>query len=130
MTTTVSPMPKLRWRLFTFLAAAILVTGLYLVRFVGPYLSFDPGAYGYFWPWRYALWAHLGAGVVALLIGPVQIWLGITRQRLSLHRTMGRIYLGAELWDCRAPYYLIAHEIAGDWCFPLGACWVWLWPGR
>src|SRR5690349_15584623 len=102
-----------RWRLFTFLAAAVLITGLYLVRFVGPYLSVDPGHYGYFWPWRYALWAHLGAGVVALLIGPVQIWLGITRQRLSLHRTAGRIYLGAATLGLSGAYYFIAHEIAG-----------------
>src|SRR5262245_29599494 len=112
MTTTAPHIPRLPWRLFLFLAAAILVAALYLVRFVGPYLSFDPVYYGYFWPWRYALWAHLGGGLVALLIAPVQVWLGITRRRLSLHRTLGRIYLGAATLGLSGASYLIAHEIA------------------
>jgi hypothetical protein len=102
VTTTVPSIPKFRWRLFTFLAAATLITGLYLVRFVGPYLSFDPGRYGYFWPWRYALWAHLGGGLVALLIGPVQIWLGITRQRLSLHHMMVGSTSARQRWGSQA----------------------------
>lgn len=33
MATAVPEAPGLRWRLFTFLAAAILIAGLYLVRF-------------------------------------------------------------------------------------------------
>jgi uncharacterized membrane protein len=120
MTTAPPENLRFRWRLFAFLAAAILIAGIYLVRFVGPYLSFDPVDYDYFWPWRFALWAHLGGGLIALLTGPIQIWLGLTRQRLPLHRTLGKVYLGAATLGLSGAYYLIAHEIASDWVFDAG----------
>jgi len=102
------------------LAGVTLVVVIYLVRFVGPYLSLDPNYYGYFWPWRYALWAHLAGGLVAILTGPFQIWLGITGRRIDLHRMLGKIYLGAAALGLSGAYYLAAHELAGDWVFASG----------
>ena len=98
--------------------AAVVVW--YLWRFVTPYASVDPAYYDYFWPWRYALWAHLTGGLTALLIGPMQLWLGLTRQRLRLHRLLGRIYLGAALVGLSGASYLIAKELPGDWVFAGG----------
>ena len=118
--TTVPDAPRFRWVLFAFLSAAILIAALYLVRFVGPYLSFDRAYYGYLWPWRYALWAHLGGGLIAILTGPIQIWLGATRRRLPLHRALGKVYLGAATVGLSGAYYLIAREIASEWVFASG----------
>ncbi len=36
---------------------------------------------------------HISLGTIALLTGPVQLWLGYAHQRMALHRTMGKIYV-------------------------------------
>ena len=36
---------------------------------------------------------HVAVGTVALLTGPVQLWLGFAHRRMSLHRTLGKIYI-------------------------------------
>jgi hypothetical protein len=41
-------------------------------------------------PW---LLVHIATGAVALLVGPVQIWLGIGRRSLGLHRRLGIAYV-------------------------------------
>ena len=111
---------KSRSLLAACLIAVLLVAVWYLRRFVVPYMSLDPAYYDYFWPWRYALWAHLAGGLTALLIGPVQLWLGLTRRRLAIHRVFGRIYLGAAVISLSGAAYLIAHELPGDWVFASG----------
>jgi len=101
----------------------IVIAGVavwYLWRFVAPYASINPTYYDYFWPWRYGLWAHLLGGLTALLIGPVQLWLGLTRQQVHLHRLLGRIYLGAAALGLSGASYLIAKELRGDWVFAGG----------
>jgi uncharacterized membrane protein len=100
----------------TIVVAAIV----YVTRFVGPYLSLNPAYYDYFWPWRYALWAHLAGGVTALLVGPFQLWLGLTGRRLDLHRRLGRVYLCALALSLTGASYLIAKEIREDWVFASG----------
>ena len=109
-----------RPKLVTFLTGVAVVVGWYLWRFVSPYASVDPAHYEYFWPWRYALWAHLVGGVTALLIGPMQLWLGLTRQHLRLHRMLGRIYLGAAVLGLSGALYLIVKELPSDWVFAGG----------
>jgi len=107
-------------RLATLLLGVAIIAVWYLWRFVSPYASFDPAYYDYFWPWRYALWAHLAGGLTALLVGPIQLWLGLTRQRPRLHRFLGRIYLGAALVGLSGASYLIAKELPTDWVFAGG----------
>jgi uncharacterized membrane protein len=96
------------------------VAVLYLIRFVGPYLSLDPSYYMYLWPWRYALWLHLAGGLTALLIGPAQLWLGLTRRRPVFHRRLGKAYLVAVGISLTGASYLIAQEISADWVFAGG----------
>jgi uncharacterized membrane protein len=84
------------------------------------YASVDPAYYDYLWPWRYALWVHLAGGLTALLIGSIQLWLGLTRRRLRHHRLLGRIYLGMVVVSLLGASYLIAKELPGDWVFAGG----------
>jgi len=112
--------PRGRVLLATLLIGIALVAIWYLWRFVTPYASIDPAYYDYLWPWRHALWAHLAGGLSALLIGPVQLWLGLTRRRLRLHRLLGRICLGAAILSLSGASYLIAKELPGDWVFAGG----------
>jgi uncharacterized membrane protein YozB (DUF420 family) len=109
-----------RLRLAAVLIGVAVVAVWYLWRFVSPYASVDPNYYDYLWPWRYALWAHLAGGLTALLIGPLQLWLGLTRQRPRLHRSLGRIYLGAAVLSLSGASYLIAKELPTDWVFAGG----------
>jgi len=109
-----------RPKLATLLIGVAVLVVLYLWRFVRPYASVDPAYYDYFWPWRNALWAHLAGGLTALLIGPMQLWLGLTRQRLRLHRLLGRIYLAAVVVGLSGASYLIAKELPSDWVFAGG----------
>jgi uncharacterized membrane protein len=118
----ISRLPAGRPRRLTALALMAVATLAlwYLWRFVGPYARLDPAYYDYFWPWRYALWAHLAGGLTALLIGPVQLWLGLTRRHLRAHRWLGRSYLAAAVVSLSGASYLIAKELPGDWVFAGG----------
>ena len=108
------------WPLTLILGLVATIAVLYLIRFVGPYLSFDPAYYEYLWPWRYALWLHLAGGLSALLIGPIQLWLGLTRRRLALHRRLGKAYFVALGISLTGASYLIAKEIGTEWVFAGG----------
>ena len=109
-----------RWILAGWLAAILVIVVWYLWRFVAPYTSFDPAYYDYLWAWRGALWAHLAGGMTALLIGPVQLWLGLTRRHLRIHRILGRTYVGAAAVSLSGASYLIAKELPTDWVFAGG----------
>jgi uncharacterized membrane protein len=111
--------PSFRWRLFLLLAAELLVAQ-FLLRFVLPYLSLEPAYYDYLWPRRFGLWAHLAGGAVAVVIGPIQLWLGATGRRGGLHRTLGKVYLGSVAIGCLAGYYLAAMALPTNWVYGSG----------
>lgn len=75
-----------------------------------PYLTVDREAFGpdpeRFWDRRHPLWLHILGGTVALFLGPAQIWLGETRQRLAVHRALGWGYVGGAGLTCAASVWL------------------------
>ena len=88
-------------------AAAIGVVMLVAVFFVVvaalPYFTFlfndTPGAYvaeqqfQLYFPKRGWLLLHIAGGMIALLAGPVQLWLGLSDRRMDLHRRLGLAYI-------------------------------------
>ena len=40
---------------------------------------------------------HVGGGVVALAVGPWQLWTGLRTRRPAVHRSLGRVYVAAVL---------------------------------
>src|SRR5689334_9747815 len=72
----------------TLLAALIFVAGAAL-----PYFAFTPERFGPYWFERGWLMVHILGGMVALLAGPVQLWLGFSDRRMGLHRRLGILYL-------------------------------------
>jgi hypothetical protein len=88
-------------------AALIGVALLMAVFFVAvvalPYFTFlfsdTPGEYideqlfGLYFPKRGWLLLHILGGMLALLAGPVQLWLGLSDRRMDLHRRLGMAYI-------------------------------------
>src|SRR5690348_145739 len=103
----------------------VVAAALLVLRFVAHYLphystitleSFGPDL----WPRRAGLLVHLAAGAVAILTGPVQLWLGERRMALKWHRTMGLAYVMAVLVGSIGAYYLAATAPGPGWGYRLG----------
>src|SRR5215471_15030577 len=45
------------------------------------------------WPKRGWLLVHIAGGLIALLSGPVQLWLGLHHAKMRLHRKLGMVYM-------------------------------------
>jgi uncharacterized membrane protein len=118
------------------LLAGALLVGLalalwFLNRDATQYLTLKPANFTpYYWPRRYGLLLHITGGFFALMVGLVQIWLGLTGRTKRLHRSLGRLYvLGVILGSAGAFYMattfpppLAAVYASGLW--GLGIAWV------
>src|SRR5262245_49232590 len=69
------------------LVAAI---SLFFVAFVALpyYFRFEPTQFRTTWPRRWWVLLHISTGIVALMSGPVQLWLGMTDRRPQVHRRL------------------------------------------
>jgi hypothetical protein len=74
---------------------------------------------GYFWPRRFGLVAHLSGGILALLTGLFQIWLGLTHRTGGVHRILGRLYAAGVLIASTGGFYL-ALTIPGQLAYRTG----------
>jgi hypothetical protein len=106
------------WRTPALLATAMVlglgfVAGVALPYFAGgEELARYTGRQGW-------LIAHIGGGMVALLVGPGQLWLGQKRRRLDVHRKLGLVYIGSIAVSVTAAFYLATHTELG-WVFGAG----------
>ncbi|HWN83606.1 MAG TPA: DUF2306 domain-containing protein [Vicinamibacterales bacterium] len=83
------------------------------------YVRFDEGQFRQYWPMRGWLLTHISMGVVALLTGPVQLWLGLSDRYPALHKNLGLVYMAAVALGATAGYYL-AFNTAGGVVFGSG----------
>lgn len=91
----------------------------FVYSFALGYLSGDPGRFGIYWPRHQWLYAHILAGTVALLLGPIQFWLGLNRRPPTLHRVLGISYVTAVAVSGTSAFYLAFHTDFG-WMFGMG----------
>ena len=84
-----------------------------------PYLTLSQQRFGVYWPRRGWLLLHIAGGMVALLAGPVQLWLGLSRRQLAFHRTLGLVYAASVALSSVAAFYLAFHTDFG-WVFGMG----------
>lgn len=115
-----------------FVIAALSVVTLMAIGFFVsaalPYLMLDPEALARYAARRSWLLVHVAAGTVALLTGPVQLWLGLSRRTTGLHRRLGLVYASSVAIGSLAAFYLAAYTDLG-WVFAtgitgLGIAWV------
>lgn len=87
------------------IALAMLAALAFIALAAAPYASFlggeeaarralDEVQFAIYWPRRGWLLVHILGGLVALLSGPVQLWLGLSDRRMEFHRRLGLCYIG------------------------------------
>jgi hypothetical protein len=91
----------------------------FLNLFAFQYLEVDRDRFGIYWPRHEWLFVHIVAGMLALFLGPIQLWLGLNRQNKLLHRILGGGYVLAVLVSASAAFYLARHTDFG-WVFGMG----------
>ena len=116
-----------RGSLATLSLAAVVALGFFTSTAL-PYLLLDPAVLARYEPRRVWLLVHVAAGAVALLTGPVQLWLGLAGRTARVHRRLGLVYVAAVGIGSTAAFYLAAHTTLG-WGFGtgitgLGVAWV------
>jgi hypothetical protein len=107
----------------TALAAVVFVAAAAVPYFLSS--SYGPPQYA---PRRGWLLLHVAGGIVALLTGPVQLWLGLSDRGMEWHRRMGNGYIiGVGLGSVGA-FYMATHTdfgwIFGAGLFGLAVAWV------
>jgi len=121
--------PDRRWGLISLLGVAGFSALVFIVGFALPYFALDPDHFGpNFWPRRGRLLVHIAGGIIALMTGPFQLWMGLTGRRMRLHRALGKVYMAAVAISSLAAFYLALTTQAG-WVFAaglggLGLAWV------
>ena len=100
-------------------AAAILsFAAIGALVFIGiaaiPYfLRMDEVQFRQYWPMRGWLLTHITMGMVAILTGPVQLWLGLSDRFPALHKNLGFVYMAAVTLGAVAGYYLAFNTSGG-----------------
>jgi hypothetical protein len=115
-------------------AAGILsLATLGALVFVGiaalPYfLRVEESQFRQYWPMRGWLLVHISHGMVALLTGPVQLWLGLKDVYPKVHKNLGFVYMYAITMSAMASFYLAFHTsggaVFGSGLVGLGIAWL------
>jgi hypothetical protein len=81
-----------------------------------------------YWPRRGWLLTHISCGLIALLTGPVQLWLGLHNVKMVVHRRLGLVYLAAVVIGSVAAFGLALKTdggaIFGSGLFFLAVAWL------
>jgi hypothetical protein len=93
---------------------ATIVALVFIAVAALPYLlRVDEQQFRQYWPMRGWLLVHVGMGMVALLSGPVQLWLGFRDLYPRVHKNLGFVYIAAVIVGSVAAYYLAFHTSGG-----------------
>ena len=104
---------------FLVLGGPTLLVLWFLQSYAYRYFTLDVAQLGIYGPRREWLYAHMFGGTVALLLGPVQLWLGLNRRSILLHRVLGVGYVMGVVLGGTAAFSLAFHTDFG-WVFGMG----------
>jgi hypothetical protein len=114
-------MRGMSWTFLLLLSISVPLVIRFLLAYTVRYFSWNPQVYGdTFWPRRYGLLLHITGSAVAIVTGPVQLWLGETRRALAWHRTLGTMYLVGVMMGCVGGYYLALTTRDYGWVYASG----------
>src|SRR5262245_12831024 len=110
----------MRWRgNISVLGLPSVVAMCFVYGYALTYLTIEPGQFGIYRPRHQWLYVHIVAGIIALLSGPTQFWLGLNKRTALAHRILGISYVLAVGGGSVAAFYLAKHTDFG-WVFGLG----------
>ena len=101
------------------LGAPTVIALWFISGFALTYFTTEPAEFGIYWPRHQWLLAHVIAGIVALLLGPAQLWFGSNTITGMVHRVLGVLYVTAVAVSGVAALYLAVHTDFG-WVFGMG----------
>jgi hypothetical protein len=115
------PSNGMPWVLLAVIALGGAGIAWFLATDAAVYLLYTPEKYtDYYWPRRAGLILHVGAGTLALTVGLIQVFLGLSGRTQRLHRAFGRVYLLVVLLGVSASFYLAATIPAGSPAYTAG----------
>jgi len=76
----------------TLLLVVAAFAAFFVYSYVLRYFNWSEAAYGYYWPFRLPLIAHVTGGMTATLAGVWQIWTGLNMRSMKVHPWTGRLY--------------------------------------
>ena len=98
----------------TILGLAVAGALVFIGAAAIPYfLRIDEAQFRQYWPMRGWLLVHIAMGMVAILTGPVQLWLGLSDRYPAVHKNLGFIYMAAVTLGAVAGYYLAFNTSGG-----------------
>lgn len=111
---TAAPRPRTEWLPTAGRALGVVATlGLIYVavsfyrQYAVHYIAVHTQAsFGPYWHERDWLLVHIAGGTLALLAGPFQLWSGLGRRFLAVHRWSGRLYITGVLIAGSAAFYM------------------------
>ena len=106
-------------RLQVLLWAVTVLVLWYVNTSVLRYLNQSREIYGIFWPRHWWLFVHAIAGTIALVLGPVYFWPGISQEQPMLHRIVRIAYMAGAVTGGISAFYLAYHTGFG-WMFGAG----------
>lgn len=90
------PITKVFWLIVALLSAYYLYRGIKFRFFTDGNLA-DKAIWYYF---------HLATAIAPLLIGPFQFWTWLRKNHVTIHRTMGKIYIIGSIFGGLTAFYL------------------------
>jgi uncharacterized membrane protein YozB (DUF420 family) len=100
------------------LFAALFLGLIFIVVFAVPYILMDAEKIGRFLGREFWILTHVSTGIIALLVGPVQFWLGWKKKFLT-HKKLGLVYLISIAFSSLSAFYL-AFTTDVSWIFGMG----------
>ena len=95
-------------------ACLVVLVARFLITDAGPFLTdISSGTFGRYWPRRAWLLTHIAGSGLALIAGLFQLWSGLRRRSMIVHRWTGRLYVVAVLVGGVAAFYLASHAGQG-----------------
>ena len=95
-------------------ACLVVLVARFLITDAGPFLTdISSGTFGRYWPRRAWLLTHIAGSGLALIAGLFQLWSGLRRRSMIIHRWTGRLYVVAVLVGGVAAFYLASHAGQG-----------------
>jgi hypothetical protein len=116
---THAPLPDAGRARVIVLTVATVIGAWFVFNYAVPYVAPDALHAARYASRRVWLLVHIACGTVALLAGPVQLWLGLGRRSLGLHRRLGLAYAASVAVGSIAAFGLAAQTRLG-WVFGLG----------